>query len=436
MGVVIPTLNEEAYLPSLLSDLGHLSARPRVVVCDGGSVDRTRELARGAGAVVVRGPRGRAAQLNRGAQALDTPWLLFLHADTRLSPQAAGALERWLDSADEGTAAHFGFALEGKSLFWRFIELGQAIRERLYGLVYGDQGLVVNRMLFDAVGGYPEEPLMEDVVLVRKLRRAGRLERIPETLVTSPRRYEREGRWKGWLRNTALITLHLAGVPARRLRRWYPDEPGFGRPPGRTDPRAPDDRVLLVFAKNPVPGRVKTRLAAEIGHEEAARVYRRMGREVVDRIRGGPYRVVVCFDPPGSRQAVTRWLGAGDLTLLPQAPGGLDARLESAFDAAFRTASSVCVIGTDAPGLTRSHVEEAFRALDRADVVIGPAEDGGYYLLALSRPAPQLFRNIPWSTEDVLEATLERAREAGLRAACLDTLLDVDTAADLRAEPA
>lgn len=428
LGVVIPTLNEEGYLPALLSDLERICPARRVVVSDGGSVDRTRELARAAGAVVVSSPRGRGSQLNHGAGALDTPWLLFLHADTRVPPAAARALERWLDSPDPRIAAYFGFALDGDGGFWRFLELGQAIRERLYGLVYGDQGLLVSRKLFDEVGGYPDEPLMEDVAMVRKLRRAGRVERIPEALLTSPRRYEREGRVRGWLRNAALITLYLVGVPPRILRRWYPDEPGAGAP--ADGPGA--GQALLVFARNPEPGRVKTRLASEIGADEAARVYGRMARAVVDEVRSGPYRVIVCFDPPDARREVAGWLDGDGLTLRPQVDGGMGERLSEAFDQAFRTAQRVCVIGTDAPGVDRELVEEAFRALDEADVVLGPAADGGYYLLAIARPVPDLFRDIPWSTSDVLDTTLERARDTGLTTTLLRTLSDVDTLADLR----
>lgn len=426
LGVVIPTLDEEERLPSLLRDLEGLSLPSAVVVADGGSRDRTPEVARRAGARVVSGARGRSAQLNAGARALESPWLLFLHADTRFPPAAGIALERWLATADETTAAHFGFSLEGDDWFWRFIELGQRIRERVYGLAYGDQGLVVSRTLFHEVGGYPDQPLMEDVAILRKLRKAGRVERIPEALVTSPRRYEREGRWRGWLRNAALITLYHAGVPPRILRRWYP-----GRN-GGPDPEE-SDRTVLVFAKNPEPGRVKTRLAAEIGEEEAARLYRRLGRRVVDQLRGGDYRLVVCYDPPGAGEEIVHWLDGEELDLRPQAEGELGVRLEAAFGDAFRESRRVCVVGTDAPGVDRSLVEEAFRALDTADVVLGPAEDGGYYLMALSQPAPALFREIPWSTSAVLETTEARAREAGLTVARLRTLSDVDTAADLPA---
>lgn len=426
LGVVVPTLDEVHRLPRLLEDLRALPLPYSVVVSDGGSRDGPRERARAAGARVVREPPGRARQLNAGARALDAPWLLFLHADSRLPPRSAVALARWLDTADPATAAHFRFELEGDHWFWRFIELGQRVRERLYGLVYGDQGLLLSAELFRAAGGYPDIPIMEDVELVRRVRKLGRVQRLDVPLLTSPRRYEREGRWTTWLRHTALISLHLAGVSPEWLARRHPRGGGRPDPAGRR-------RTLLVFAKAPEVGRVKTRLGSEIGHPAATRLYRRMGRGILDRVRRGPYRTVVLYDPPGSRDAVERWLGPG-LEYRPQAGGGLGERLADAFDWAFREADRVCVIGTDAPRVDEALVKRAFSALEQRGAVLGPAEDGGYYLVGLDRPRPELFQEIPWSTPGVLEATLARARASGVEPTLLRRLRDVDRASDLQGD--
>lgn len=434
LGVVVPTLNEAEHLPALLDDLSALSLPHRVVVVDGGSSDGTRRLAREKGAVVRTAPRGRASQLNLGARGLGTPWLLFLHADVRIPPATRRALAEWLERAGPKTAGVFRFRLAGDDRFWRFVELGQRLRERVSGLAYGDQGLVVHRTAFREVGGYPELPIMEDVEIVRRLRRSHRVERIPADIVSSPRRYEREGRWLGWLRNAALITLHLVGVPPRHLRRWYRDDGPAPDARGGTGARArePGRRTLLVFAKAPTVGKVKTRLAADIGDRRAARLYRRLGRRVVDQVRGGPYRTVLCFDPPDAEDEIRTWLGDDDLCFRAQTPGGLGARMAAAFESAFRGAARVCIIGTDTPTVDRDAVIEAFRALDDADVVLGPASDGGYYLLALDRPRPTLFDDVPWSTDAVLRTTLERAKDEGLRVRLLAERTDLDTVDDLR----
>lgn len=418
LGVVIPTLDEAVALPRLLDDLSRMDPAPDVIVADGGSGDGTPEVAEARGARLLRAPRGRARQLDAGARALSTPWLLFLHADSRLPRRTRDALRVHLTRADPREACHFHFALEGRHWFWRFIETGQVLRERLFGLVYGDQGLLVSRSLFEEVGGYPDLPLMEDVEMIRRLRRAGRVRPLPVPLPTSPRRYEEAGRWRGWLRNTFLIFLYRLGVPPRRLARFYPAR------------YAAERRLLLVFAKEPVPGRVKTRLARDVGSGEAARIYRAMGRRVVDRVRVGSYRTRVCFDPPEARKAVSAWLGR-EVEYRPQGPGDLGTRLAEAFEAGFRSADRVVVVGTDAPDLGRELVEKAFRRLASADLVLGPAEDGGYYLLGLRRPAPALFRDIPWSTAKVLAATRARAEDVGLDVFLLPPLRDVDTADDL-----
>ncbi|MDX1567988.1 MAG: TIGR04283 family arsenosugar biosynthesis glycosyltransferase [Longimicrobiales bacterium] len=426
LGVVVPTLNESGELPSLLDDLARLSFPHRVVVVDGGSVDGTRALARSRGVEVHTARRGRGFQLNAGAAVLDTPWLLFLHADVRLPHDARRALEDWLPGADPDEVAFFRLRHGGDHWFYRLAEKIQRLRERVSGLVYGDQGLLIHRDLFDAVGGYPPLPLMEDVEIMRRIRRRGRPVRLPAEMVASPRRYEREGRWLGWARNGVLLGLHLLGVPARILARWYRPEPG-------------NHRTLLVFAKAPIEGRVKTRLARDVGHERATRLYRRIGRRVVDQIRGGPYETVVCYDPPAARESVRSWLGEEGLTFRPQKGPDLGTRMAEAFDWAFGRSldgpdggqREVCIVGTDAPGVEQGVVTEAFRSLEEADLVLGPASDGGYYLLALSEPRPELFREIEWSTPEVLDATLQRAESLGLRVRLLEERTDLDTSEDL-----
>ena len=223
LGVVIPTINEAGHLPGLLADLAEIQLPIRIVVSDGGSTDETLNLARAAGVECVSTHRGRAAQMNAGARVLDTPWLLFLHADSRLPPVSRSALAAALRSDNSPTAAYFLFRLQGRGWFWRLVETGQRLRERLTGLVYGDQGLLVRREAFRAVGGYPELPLMEDVEMVRRLRRTGGIERLPGPLMTSPRTYQRLGRWRVWFRNGIAISLFMAGVAPRRLVRWYPE---------------------------------------------------------------------------------------------------------------------------------------------------------------------------------------------------------------------
>jgi uncharacterized protein len=193
--------------------------------------------------------------------------------------------------------------------------------------------------------------------------------------------------------------------------------------------------VLLVFLKDPRPGAAKTRLASALGPEAAALLYRALAEEEVARTapRGGEYERLFCFAPDDARAAIAAWF-PGE-TLMAQEGADLGGRMAAAFGTAFdRGARRVAIIGTDVPWVGRETVGAAFAALDSADVVLGPAHDGGYYLLALKRACPALFGAIAWSTPTVLAATEARARELGLAVARLGVLRDIDTLEDVRAE--
>ena len=193
--------------------------------------------------------------------------------------------------------------------------------------------------------------------------------------------------------------------------------------------------VLIVFVKEPRPGAAKTRLVPALGPERAAELYRVLAEEEVRGTapRAGEYTRLFFYSPPEAGPAVAEWL-PGE-TLLPQRGPDLGARMSAAFDEAFRRgAARAAIVGTDAPFVTRETVLEALGLLDDHDVVLGPALDGGYYLLAVDRPRPDLFQGIAWSTPSVLAATVEKASRGGLRVRRLEPLPDIDTLDDVRAE--
>lgn len=220
IGVVIPTLNEAEFLPALLGDLRRVAIPLDIVIADGGSTDGTLAAASAAGVRTMVAPRGRAGQMNAGARAAIGRWLLFLHADSRLPPQARRELLTAVVDDPELQAAVFAFAIDLPPGWKRFIEVGQALRQKMYGLSYGDQGLLVRRELFEAVGGYPDVPLLEDVVTLRALGRRARVRTLPAVIVTSGRRYQRDGVVRTWLRHSAIIFLYSLGVTPQRLARW------------------------------------------------------------------------------------------------------------------------------------------------------------------------------------------------------------------------
>ena len=193
------------------------------------------------------------------------------------------------------------------------------------------------------------------------------------------------------------------------------------------------DRALVVFVKHPRPGAVKTRLAASIGPEAAAELYRALAEHVLEATApaAGEYERLVFFEPAEALEEMRAWLPG--VRLLAQSGGDLGARMADAFVRAFaRGASRVALVGTDAPDVTRETAALALSALDAADVVLGPAEDGGYVLVALRAPQPLLFSGIEWSTPRVLEETRARAAAAGLAVRELAPVADLDTLDDLR----
>ncbi len=220
MTAVIPTLNAASVLPGTLVALGGHAA---VVVSDGGSTDGTADVARAAGATVVTGPRGRGVQIAAGIAAeigaARSPWLLLLHADTRLAPGWADAAALHMRTAPD-RAGYFRFALDSPDPRARRLERMVAWRCRVLAMPYGDQGLLIARDVLAGAGGVRPLPLMEDVDLIRRLGR-GRLTPLPIDALTSAGRWERDGWHRRSARNLGCLALWRVGVPPSWIARLY-----------------------------------------------------------------------------------------------------------------------------------------------------------------------------------------------------------------------
>lgn len=222
LSVIIPALNAAATLPGTLAELGAATgevAGGEVVVADGGSDDATAAIARGLGALVLSAPRGRGPQLAAGVAAARGPWLLLLHADTRLGHGWAAAAAAHMQAGAE-QAGYFRFALDSTDRRARRLERAVAWRCRALALPYGDQGLLIHRALLERIGGIRPIPLMEDVDLARRLGRR-RLAALDADALTSAAKWERDGWRRRSARNLVCLALWFAGVPPRLIARAY-----------------------------------------------------------------------------------------------------------------------------------------------------------------------------------------------------------------------
>ena len=217
---MIPTLNAADTLPMALGALRTAPVMETIVV-DGGSIDGTAAVAEAAGARVVFAAPGRGTQLAAGAAAATGEWLLFLHADCVLEPGWPAAVGAFMTAADgDHRAGYFDFGLDDPAPAARRLERVVAWRCRVLGLPYGDQGLLISRTLYGAVGGFAPLPLMEDVDLVRRLGR-NRLAPVGARCVASARRYRHGGYWRRPGRNLVCLSLYFMGVPPARIARLY-----------------------------------------------------------------------------------------------------------------------------------------------------------------------------------------------------------------------
>ncbi len=220
LSIVIPTLNESARIER--SILHALDLRPtEVIVADGGSSDGTTELARAAGAVVINSERGRGHQLNAGARDSQGDVLLFLHADCWLEPDARSQIEATLhDQRVVGGA--FRQQIDDDRTVFRWLEWGNAARVRWRNLPYGDQGIFLRRKTFELLGGFESVRLMEDVLLMQKLRRnQHRIELLPGPIHVDPRRWLANGVVRQTLKNWTLLAGLRLGITPNRLAQFY-----------------------------------------------------------------------------------------------------------------------------------------------------------------------------------------------------------------------
>jgi len=193
-----------------------------------------------------------------------------------------------------------------------------------------------------------------------------------------------------------------------------------------------NDNNLIIFLKYPEKGKVKTRLTKDIGNEKALLIYKKLVSRLLDQIDRNNYDISIYFYPENKKNEVKKWIHLPDVKYLPQSGEDLGIRMLNAFrhSISLKYAKTV-IIGTDCLELTNSLLSKSFDLLDDSDLVLGPATDGGYYLIGLKAVVETIFQDIQWSTEKVLKQTINKAKEIKLSYKFLDFNNDIDTLEDL-----
>ncbi len=419
LAIVVPVLNEAATLAARLQALAPLRARgAELIVVDGGSTDGTLAIAQPLADRVLQAPRGRASQLNAGASTTRADGLLFLHADTQLPANADHLIEQALQRGHRW--GRFDVRIEGQHVLLPLVAWFMNQRSRLTGMATGDQAVFVQRRLFESVGGFAALPLMEDIDLSRRLKAIEAPACLHERATTSGRRWDQHGFWRTVLLMWRLRAAHALGADAHTLALRY----GYR-------PRAP--AAVAIFAKAPVAGLAKTRLIPLLGAAGAARAQRGLALRTLATVRAASLGGVTLWCAPDAAQRFFRALHRRHgVDTIAQPLGDLGERMAAAGSHHFaRTPQTpLLIVGTDCPALTPEHLQQASDALQAVDVVLIPAEDGGYVLIGFRQPVPEVFAKVAWSTPQVLNQTRERLRAADASWCELATLWDVDEPAD------
>jgi len=429
--IVIPVWNEGDSLLPRLRALRPLRERgAQVVVVDGGSTDHTWALACRWADQVLLAPRGRASQMNAGATWVGPgaapDRLLFLHADTQLPTNADELIAKALSAGR--VWGRFDVAIAGQHPRLPWVARLINWRSRWSGIATGDQALFMTASAFAQVGGFKHQALMEDIDLSSRLRRWHHPVCLPQRVTTSGRRWDQHGLWRTiWLMWCLRAAYALGASPERlALRYGYP-------PPPTLCPAA-----LAIMAKAPVAGGAKTRLIPALGAAQAARAQRRFTRDTlrVAQAFSGSNGSVVLWCAPDAQHRFFRALQTHQgVVCIDQPSGDLGRRMATAFEHHFAhhvDAPPLLLVGTDCAVLAPGHLQQAAAALSSHDVVLVPAEDGGYVLIGMRRFVPEAFEGVAWSTPLVTAQTRLRLRQAGASWTELAPLWDVDEPADLQ----
>lgn len=431
VSIVMPVYNE---VPNLADD--SFSARVQkltelirpedeIVLVDGGSTDFSwQAIARLANHPQIRAipsNKGRARQMNAGAAQAKGDIFLFLHADTLLD---GGAWQHFLallpDAECRCVWGRFNVRIKGRSIWLPLVAWFMNHRSRLGKIGTGDQALFASRSLFQQIGGFPDQPLMEDIELCKRLKQTAAHEflAIDTPVLTSGRRWDENGPWRTIFLMWRFRYQYWRGVPASELARQY------------ADTREKQALTVAVFAKYPEPGRVKTRLAPVLGADQCAAFARYLLLSTLDKLQGAN---VVLWTDGGTPEQWEELLQGRNLIRKVQPDGHLGLRMQAAVDTHLKHSKVVVLLGPDAVEFSLSDLQKLQSLANQNQLAFLPAHDGGYVALACSHCVPAVFsESIAWGTSAVAEHTRQALMVCRVNAVWLEPQMDIDEPDDLQ----
>ena len=435
ISVIIPVLNEEKSLRKCLLALQCLRNRYlELIVVDGGSTDRTVEIATPLVDRLLLASRGRANQMNVGAGIARGEVFLFLHGDTMMSENCLQELQARFSGGDT-CWGWFNLQFSSSAPFLTLISKLMRARSSLTGISTGDQALFVGAQLFNTIKGFPNIPLMEDIAVCKLLKGYNSPLVLNNVVISSSRRWEKNGilrtiflMW--WLR----LQYWIGVSPVRLAAAYYPSSSLLKNEEVLAKrPYSFPHLSVLLFGRSPELGKVKKRLQSLIGVDKALSLHKAMCKRMLRLLRNIAIAETQFWVTSDSNQDFLCSLSAGD-SLIKQPDGSLGEKMLFAISQALGVPNKkgVLLIGCDCPAITATYLKEAASRLNQgAKLVLGPAEDGGYVLIGVNGVYPELFRDIDWGSKRVYIQTLSNARALGIDYVTLETLWDVDRPEDL-----
>ncbi|HEX4916723.1 MAG TPA: TIGR04283 family arsenosugar biosynthesis glycosyltransferase [Limnobacter sp.] len=419
----VPSLSDHAFASRMLALHALLRPCDELVLVDGGSSDASwptlLALSQHPRILAIQSAKGRALQMNAGATRANSEVLVFLHADTVLGEQAWLCLLGKIHAhAGAPLWGRFDVRIEGQSKWLPVVAWFMNHRSSLSKICTGDQALFVTRRLFESVGGFPQQPLMEDVEICKRLKRVASAQflAIRSPIMTSGRRWDVHGAWATICLMWRFRYLYWRGVPAQALARQY------------ADTRKKAALTVALFAKYPEPGRVKTRLQPLLGGAQSAKFARYLLLSTLDKLQA---ENTVLWTDGGDDVTWTTLLGHRAVPRMQQPQGHLGIRMQTAVKTHLQHSEVVVLLGPDAVQFTQADLEALVRAAMQAGIAFVPALDGGYVALACTRCIPEIFTaQIAWGSATVAQQTQQALAMQGVQAQWLPPQLDIDEPQD------